>query len=87
MLARAARLDNLPPDTLLAVLSLLSAHDLSSVTATSHEMQTAAGGDALWAPHALQVPQWQRCGNPLPSQTDGTCAACERMVAGSPAGG
>ena len=51
MLARAARLDNLPPDTLLAVLSLLSAHDLSSVTATSHEMQTAAGGDAeMWTP-------------------------------------
>ena len=61
----------LPPDTLRAVLSLLSTDDLSSAHATSSAMSTAASGDALWQQHALQMPRWQRCGNPLPSQADG----------------
>ena len=78
----------LPPDALRAVLSLLSAGDLSSVGATSSAMRAAVGGDALWQRHALQMPRWQLCGNPLPSQPDGRCVACDspltRMVADAP---
>ena len=65
-----AWLELLPPDTLRTVLSLLSAEDLSSVGATSSAMSTAARSDALWKTHALQMPRWQRCGNPLPGQAD-----------------
>ena len=67
-----ACLELLPPDTLRTVLSLLSAEDLSSVGATSSAMSTVARSDALWKTHALQMPRWQRCGNPLPGQADGS---------------
>ena len=87
-------------DTLRTVLSLLSAEDLSSVGATSSAMSTVARSDALWKTHALQMPRWQRCGNPLPGQADGSwssfhafyrasrsrCTLCAPDAATTPAG-
>ena len=97
-----AWLELLPPDTLRAVLSLLSADDLSSVGATNSAIKLAADSDALWQPHASQMPYWQRCGNPLPSQPGGrwssfraicraACSRCSHCActidAPTPAGG